>query len=90
MNKYKEISLNPQFCEFLEEKKWNITVYSQYTAKSGTLINELGLIITALTIHKHVGVLLQGFQWWTTRENGDWTKCEVLFAYRGKMYRSDN
>ena len=68
-----------------DRKKWNLTLYSMYIEKSGNLIDEVGLIISAITIKKHIAVLLRGFTWWTTREDQDWSKCEVLFAYTGKM-----
>ena len=56
-----------------------------YIEKSGNPIDEVGLIISAITIKKHIAVLLRGFTWWTTREDQDWSKCEVLFTYMGKM-----
>ena len=70
---------------YVEKKKWNITAYLQYMGQEGNPIDELGIIIAALTIHKHVAVLLRGFQWWTTREDGDWSECQILFTYTGKM-----
>ena len=69
----------------LEKKKWTLTEYSKYIEKDGNPIDELGLILAAKTIQKHIAVMLNGFIWWSTREDGDWTKCEVLFAYCGKM-----
>ena len=69
----------------LEKKKWTLTEYSKYIEKDGNPIDELGLILAAKTIQKHIAVMLNGFIWWSTREDGDWTKCKVLFAYCGKM-----
>ena len=69
----------------LEKKKWTLTEYSKYIEKDGNPIDELGLVLAAKTIQKHIAVMLNGFIWWSTREDGDWTKCEVLFAYCGKM-----
>ena len=70
---------------YAEKKKWNVTLYSQYMGQGGNPIDELGIIVAALTIHQHVAVLLRGFQWWTTREDGDWSKCQILFTYTGTM-----
>ena len=56
-----------------------------YIEKSGNPIDEVGLIISAITVKKHIAVLLRGFTWWMTREDQDWSKCEVLFVYTGKM-----
>ena len=69
----------------LEKKKWTLTEYSKYIEKDGNPIDELGLILAAKTIQKHIAVMLNGFIWWSTREDGDWKKCEVLFTYCGKM-----
>ena len=69
----------------LEKKKWTLTEYSKYIEKDGNPIDELGLILAAKTIQKHIAVMLNWFIWWSTREDEDWTKCEVLFAYCGKM-----
>ena len=56
-----------------------------YLEEIGRPIDELGLIIAAITIHKHIAVMLRGFKWWTTREDDNWEKCDVFFAYTGKM-----
>ena len=71
--------------KFLDTKKWSLEDYSNYMAQRGNPIDELGLILAAKTIKKHIGVMLNGFTWWSTRRDGDWRKCEVLLAYCGKM-----
>ena len=59
--------------------------YTHYLEKDGNPINEIGLVLGVITIHKHVAVLLRGFKRWTMRKDQQWTKCKVFFAYIGNM-----
>ena len=58
----------------------------QYVAlieSSGYPLDELSILMTAKCTVKHVGIMLDGLEFWTTRRDNKWQECEIFFAYIG-------
>ena len=47
----------------------------------GHPLDELGILAAAICTGKNVGIMLNAMEFWTTRDNNDWEKCDIYFAY---------
>ena len=50
---------------------------------SGYLLDELSILTAAKCTGKHVGIMLDSLEFWTTRRDNKWQECEIFFAYIG-------
>ena len=50
---------------------------------SGYLLDELSILTAAKCTGKHVGIMLDGLEFWTTRRDNKWQQCEIFFTYIG-------
>ena len=50
---------------------------------SGYLLDELSILTAAKYTGKHVGIMLDDLEFWTTRRDNKWQECEIFFAYIG-------
>ena len=58
----------------------------QYVAlmeSSGYPLDELSILTAAKCTGKHVRIMLDGLEFWTTRRDNKWQECEIFFAYIG-------
>ena len=49
----------------------------------GHPLDEFGILAAAICTGKHVGIMLNAMEFWTSREDSDWEKCDIYFAYIG-------
>ena len=49
----------------------------------GHPLDELGILAAAICTGKNVGIMLKVMEFWTTRDDNDWEKCDIYFAYIG-------
>ena len=49
----------------------------------GHPLDELGILAAAICTVKHVGIMLNAMEFWTSRDDNDWEKCDIYFAYIG-------
>ena len=47
----------------------------------GHPLDELGILATAICTGKNVGIMLNAMEFLTTRDDNDWEKCDIYFAY---------
>ena len=58
----------------------------QYVAlmeSSGYPLDKLSILMVAKCTGKHVGIMLDGLEFWTMRRDNKWQECEIFFAYIG-------
>ena len=46
-------------------------------------LDEFGILAAAICTGKHVGIMLNVMEFWTTRDDSDWENCDIYFAYIG-------
>ena len=49
----------------------------------GHPLDEFAILAAAICTGKHVGIMLNAMEFWTSREDSDWEKCDIYFAYIG-------
>ena len=49
----------------------------------GHQLDELGILAAAICTRKHVSIMLNAIEFWTSRDDNDWEKCDIYFAYIG-------
>ena len=49
----------------------------------GNLLDELGILVAAICTGKHIAIMLNTMEFWTSRNDSDWEKCDIYFAYIG-------
>ena len=49
----------------------------------GHPLDEFGILAAAICTGKHVGIMLNVMEFWTSRDNSDWENCDIYFAYIG-------
>ena len=49
----------------------------------GHPLDEFAILAAAICTGKHVGIMLNTMEFWTSREDSDWEKCDIYFAYIG-------
>ena len=49
----------------------------------GHPLDEFGILAAAICTGKHVGIMLNVMEFWTTRDDSDWENCDIYFAYIG-------
>ena len=49
----------------------------------GHPLDELGILAAAICTGKHVSIMLNAMEFWTSRDENDWEKCDIYFAYIG-------
>ena len=47
----------------------------------GHPLDEFAILAAAICTRKHVGIMLNVMEFWTSREDSDWEKCDIYFAY---------
>ena len=47
----------------------------------GHPLDEFGILAAAICTGKHVGIMLNAMEFWTTRDDSDWENCDIYFAY---------
>ena len=47
----------------------------------GHPLDEFSILAAAICTGKHVGIMLNAMEFWTSRDDNDWEKCDVYFAY---------
>ena len=47
----------------------------------GHPLDELGILAAAICTGENVGIMLNVMEFWTTRDDNDWEKCDIYFAY---------
>ena len=57
--------------------------YIALMESSGYPLDELSILTAAKCTGKHVGIMLDGLEFWTTRRDNKWQQCEIFFAYIG-------
>ena len=50
---------------------------------SGYPMDKLSILIAAKCTGKHMGIMLDSLEFWTTRRDNKWQECEISFAYIG-------
>ena len=46
-------------------------------------LDELGILAAAICTGKHVVIMLNTMEFWTSRDDNDWGKCDIYFTYIG-------
>ena len=49
----------------------------------GHPLDEFGILAAAICTGKHVGIMLNAMEFWTSRDESDWENCDIYFAYIG-------
>ena len=49
----------------------------------GHPLDEFGILAAAICTVKHVGIMLNVMEFWTSRDDSDWENCDIYFAYIG-------
>ena len=49
----------------------------------GHPLDEFAILAAAICTGKHVSIMLNAMEFWTSREDSDWEKCDIYFAYIG-------
>ena len=49
----------------------------------GHPLDEFGILTAAICTGKHVGIMLNVMEFWTSRDDSDWENCDIYFAYIG-------
>ena len=49
----------------------------------GHPLDEFGILAAAICTGKHVGIMLNTMEFWTSRDDSDWENCDIYFAYIG-------
>ena len=49
----------------------------------GHPLDEFGILAAAICTGKHVSIMLNVMEFWTSRDDSDWEKCDIYFAYIG-------
>ena len=49
----------------------------------GHPLDEFAILAAAICTGKHAGIMLNAMEFWTSREDIDWEKCDIYFAYIG-------
>ena len=49
----------------------------------GHPLDEFGTLAAAICTGKHVGIMLNMMEFWTSRDKSDWENCDIYFAYIG-------
>ena len=49
----------------------------------GHPLDEFAILAAAICTGKHVCIMLNAMEFWTSREDSDWEKCDIYFAYIG-------
>ena len=52
----------------------------------GHPLDEFAILAAAICTGKHVGIMLNVMEFWTSREDSDWEKCDIYFAYIRDVY----
>ena len=47
----------------------------------GHPLDEFGILAAAICTGKHVGIMLNMMEFWTSRDDSDWENCDIYFAY---------
>ena len=69
------------FFFFLDEKGISLTKYVSSMECIGHPLDELGILAAAICTGKNVSIMLKAMEFWTTRDDNDWEKCDIYFAY---------
>ena len=72
----------------LSKKGSNVDDYIDFTAKPGTPVDEIGLLIFARMYHLHMCIIMED-RCWTTQCEHDLGRCSVFIAYRGALLFND-
>ena len=68
---------------FKGEKGVSLTKYVSSMECVGHPLDEFGILATAICTGKHVGIMLNVMEFWTSRDDSDWENCDIYFAYIG-------
>ena len=68
----------------LHKKKWKLNLYLDYIISKNSLIDEIALTMVTKMYCIHIGVLFW-YEYWTTNSSKDLERCQMVFAYRGKL-----
>ena len=49
----------------------------------GHPLDEFSILAAAICTGKHVGIMLNAMEFWTSRDDSDWEKSDIYFAYIG-------
>ena len=61
----------------------SLTKYVSLMECAGYPLDEFGILTAAICTGKHIGIMLNAMEFWTSRDNNDWKNCDIYFAYIG-------
>ena len=71
-----------------QAKELDVMDYISYISKFGQPIDEVSIVMLSRMLTIPIGILMDGLCW-TTRQDHDWDKINVVFSWHGKLQFQD-
>ena len=60
-----------------------LTKYVSWIECAGYPLDEFGILTAAICTGKHVGIMMNAMEFWTSRDDNNWEECDIYFAFIG-------